>query len=87
MARVPEEYGAILTGNITPTAAVAKFGWVIGWTRSELGTAVDSKLYLETIRQRMKTNFVGEQSEHEPSSVPDASLEATGGMHERNTVQ
>jgi len=83
MARVPEEYGAILTGNITPTAAVAKFGWVIGWTRSELGAAPDSKLYLDTVRGRMKTNFVGEQSEYE---APDAAL-ASGGMHERTTVQ
>ena len=83
MARVPEEYGAILTGNITPTAAVAKFGWVIGWTRSELGSTADSKLYLDTIRSRMKTNFVGEQSEYE---APDASL-ASGGIHERSTVQ
>jgi L-asparaginase/Glu-tRNA(Gln) amidotransferase subunit D len=65
--RVPEEFGAILTGNITATAAMAKFSWVIGWTKSEFGRRVGSKRYLDMIRTRMKANYVGEQGEYELS--------------------
>lgn len=65
--RVPEEFGAILTGNITPTAAMAKFSWVIGWTKTEVDRRVGTKQYLDTIRTRMKANYVGEQGEYELS--------------------
>lgn len=66
MARVPEEFGAILTGNITTTAAVAKFSWVIGCVKSEGLGPSDSEKYLAEIRSRMKRNYVGEQAD-EPS--------------------
>jgi L-asparaginase len=83
MARVPEEYGAILTGNITTTAAVAKFSWVIGCVKAE-GMST-SATYLEEIKARMKQNFVGEQADP-PIGVDKAPRRWEGQDHEQRPI-
>lgn len=65
MASVPAQYGAIPAGNLTVAAALTKFAWVIGgvakdWeikTRNE----PNDQAYLDEVKQRMRTNYIGEE--------------------------
>jgi L-asparaginase/Glu-tRNA(Gln) amidotransferase subunit D len=71
MARVPEEYGAILTGNLTFAAAMTKFAWVIGCVRHEMPDASPGDKRHE-IAKRMKENYVGELGEYEARTASRA---------------
>lgn len=68
MARLPEEYGAILTGNLTFPAAFTKFSWTIGCVDNEMPNATFKEKRKE-IARRMKVNYIGELGEYEKTTV------------------
>lgn len=62
MASVPQDYGAILTGNITFAAAMTKFSWVIGCINENFKFKnISSEERIKEIKKWMKINYIGEQ--------------------------
>lgn len=61
---VPTKYGAIPAGNLTPGAAFAKFAWVIGCVSQEEIINPEQKAQrMELIKQKMWTDYVGEEGD------------------------
>ena len=65
IASVPAQYGAIPAGNLTVSAALAKFAWVIGGVDSDWAehppADVGEQAYLDEIKKRMRTDYIGEE--------------------------